>query len=150
MPGTYTKLLYHIVFSTKERARLMTTDLQPRLHEYLGGIVRGEKGVAYQIGGTLNHVHLLVRWRTDESLATLLRNIKSHSSLWVHQTFPHLQSFRWQEGYGAFTVSQSQSNVVERYIMNQERHHHKKTFEEEFIELLKAHEVEYDERYIWD
>jgi putative transposase len=150
MPGTYTKLLYHIVFSTKGRARLMTTDLEPRLQDYLGGIIRGEKGVCYQIGGTLNHVHLLIRWRTDESLATLLRNLKSRSSLWVHQTFPALQLFQWQEGYGAFTVSQSQVEAVNRYIANQEQHHHVKTFEEEFIDLLKAHDVEYDERYVWD
>jgi putative transposase len=150
MPGTYTKLLYHAVFSTKERARLITPDLQPRLHEYLGGIVRSERGVAYQIGGTLNHVHLLLRWRTDDSFSNLMRKLKSNSSRWVHETFPMLQSFQWQEGYGAFTVSQSQSNAVDQYIRNQESHHRTSTFEEELIALLKAHEIEYDERYLWD
>ena len=150
MPGTYSKLLYHVVFSTKHRARLITPDLAPRLHEYMGGIVRKEKGVAYEIGGTGNHVHLLVRWRTDEAIATLLREVKAGSSRWVHETFPTMQSFQWQEGYGAFTVSQSQSQAVERYIGEQETHHHQTTFEAEFIALLKAHEIEYDERYLWD
>ena len=150
MPGTYTKLLYHIVFSTKRRTRLITSELQPRLHEYLGGIVRGQKGVAHQIGGTLDHVHLLIRWRTDESLATLMRNLKSHSSRWVHQTSQELRSFQWQEGYGAFTVSESQSEAVNKYILNQEAHYHRKTFEEEFVELLRAHGIDYEERYLWD
>ncbi len=150
MPGTYSKLLYHLVFSTKGRANLIADTVRPRLHEYLGGIVRDEKGLAYQIGGTSNHVHLLVRWRTDVSVSTLLRDLKSHSSLWVHQTFPTMQGFAWQEGYGAFTVSQSQSEAVTKYITNQEQHHRTKTFEEEFISFLKAHEIEYDERYLWD
>lgn len=150
MPGTYTKLIYHIVFSTKGRARLITPDLQPRLITYLGGIVRSEKGVAYEIGGTQDHVHLLVRWRTDVSLADLLRAMKSRSSLWVHQTFPQHSAFRWQEGYAAFTVSQSQSETVTDYIRNQPIHHQKKSFKEELIALLDAHDVEWDERYIWD
>lgn len=150
MPGTYSKLLYHIVFSTKGRARLIVPDLQPRLYEYIGGIVRSERGIACQIGGMPDHIHLMVRWRTDESVATFLRIIKSHSSRWVHETFPAFRSFQWQEGYGAFTVSQSQAEVLNRYIIDQERHHHTKTFEQEFVELLKAHQVEYDERYLWD
>lgn len=150
MSGTYTQLLYHIVFGTKGRTRSITAELQPRLQEYLGGIIRSEKGIAYQIGGTRDHVHLLVRRRTDESLATLMRNLKSHSSRWVHQTFRQSRSFQWQEGYGAFTVSQSQKETVNRYILNQEAHHHEKTFEEEFVELLTAHGIDYDKRYLWD
>ncbi len=150
MPGTYSKLLYHIVFSTKRRANLIAENLQPRLHEYLGGIIRNAKGVALQTRGTANHVHVLLSWRTDESLATLLRDLKSRSSLWVHQTFPTMQSFQWQEGYGAFTVSQSQSQTVAEYILGQARHHRVRPFEEEFVALLKAHSIEFDERYLWD
>ena len=81
-------------------------------------------------------------------LATLMRNVKSHSSLWVHQTFPQMQEFSWQEGYGAFTVSQSQAETVDQYIQNQVQHHRERSFEEEFIELLKAHGIEYEERYL--
>lgn len=150
MAGTYSKLLYHLVFSTKGRANHITTALQLRLHEYLGGIVRAEKGVAYRIGGTANHVHLLVRWRTDESVASLLRNIKSRSSSWLHQEFPVMRGFQWQEGYGAFTVSQSQSQVVDQYIVAQEAHHRATTFEDEFVSFLEAHGIEYDERHLWD
>lgn len=150
MSGTYSKLLFHVVFSTKRRARLITAELQPRLYEYMGGIVRGEHGTALHIGGTPDHVHVLLRWRTDEPLATLMRNLKSRSSLWVHQTFPLMQSFQWQEGYGAFTVSESQAESVGRYIQDQARHHRERSFKEEFVDLLKAHCIEYDERYLWD
>jgi len=150
MAGTYTKLLYHFVFSTKQRANLITPELQPRLHEYMGGIVRDMKGTAYRIGGMPDHVHMLVRWRTDETLATLMREVKAGSSGWVHDTFPSMKDFAWQEGYGAFTVSQSQIDVVDAYIRNQVRHHQKLTFQEEFLELLRRHEIDYDERYIWD
>jgi REP element-mobilizing transposase RayT len=150
MPGTYSNLLYHLVFSTKGRANLIAQNIEPRLHEFLGGIVRSERGTAYQIGGTANHVHLLIRWRTDESVATLLRTLKSRSSAWVHETFPVMSGFRWQEGYGAFTVSQSQSDVVNRYISSQEQHHRATTFEEEFVAFLQAHNIQYDERYLWD
>ena len=105
MPGTYSKLLYHIVFSTKGRARLITPDIMPRLHEYLGGIVRSEMGVAYAIGGIGDHVHMLIRWRTDDALSNLMRDLKCNSSRWVHETFQNSQSFAWQEGYAAFSVS---------------------------------------------
>ena len=144
MPGTYSRILLHVVFSTKGRARLITPDLEPRLHAYLGGIVRDEKGVACEIGGTGNHVHLLVSWRTDESVAGLVRRVKGGSSLWVHQTFPGLQAFAWQEGYGAFSVSESRVERVREYISNQAEHHRVATFEEEFVALLKRHKIEFE------
>ena len=150
MPGTYAKILLHIAFSTKGRSRLITPDLQERLHPYMGGIVREEKGVLHEIGGTGNHVHLLVGWRTDESVAALVRRVKSGSSLWVHQTFPMMRAFAWQEGYGVFSVSESQAPRVQRYIPNQAEHHRVKTFEQEFIALLEKHKIEYEERYLWD
>jgi REP element-mobilizing transposase RayT len=148
MPGTHSNLLYHIVYSTKGRAELMKGEAQQRIHEYLGGIVRSEGGVAYQVGGMADHVHLLVRWRTDESPATLLRQMKCNSSRWIHETFPMMSAFAWQEGYAAFTVSQSQKDAVARYIANQEMHHRGRSFEDELVELLKAHQVEYDPRYL--
>jgi len=148
MPGTYSKLLFHIVFSTKHRAQLICNDVRPRLHEYLGGIVRNENGVAQAIGGTSDHMHVLLGWRTDESLATLMRNLKANSTKWVHHTFPAMKAFRWQECYAAFTVSASRAESVVSYIQNQERHHKTMSFENELAELLKAHGVEYDERYL--
>lgn len=150
MPGTYTRLLYHFVFSTKRREPLIAPDIEPRLHEYMGGIVRSMNGVAIRIGGMPDHVHMLIRWRTDETLAALMRTVKARSSAWVHETFPALGTFAWQAGYGAFTVSASQADAVEAYIANQAEHHRVRTFQEEFVEFLRTHGIEYDERYIWD
>ncbi len=148
MPGTFTQLLYHIVFATKRRAPLITAEIQPRLYAYMGGIIRADGGICHQIGGVADHVHLLVTWRTDESLSSLLRTLKARSSTWVHETFPHLRSFYWQDGYGAFTVSSSQSDKLATYIRNQEKHHSKLAFDEELERLLKAHGVAYDPRYL--
>ena len=150
MPGTYSQILFHFAFSTKKRTPTITSDLQPRLYEYIGGIVRGERGVLYEIGGMPDHVHLLIRWRTDQTVATLMRNLKSHSSRWVHQTFPEKNGFQWQEGYGVFSVSQSQSEKVADDIRRQAEHHRKRTFQDEFLELLKTHGIAFDERYVWD
>ena len=150
MPGTYSKILLHIVFSTKGRARLIAPELESRLHPYIGGIVREEQGVLRAIGGTGNHVHLLVGWRTDETVATLVRRAKSGSSQWVHETFPEMEAFAWQEGYGVFSVSASQVERVEQYIQNQAEHHKLRTFEEELVALLEKHRIEYEEKYLWD
>ena len=116
----------------------------------MGGIVRDENGTLYKIGGMPDHVHLLIQWRTGESAATLMRNVKSRSSQWVHQTFPTMSAFAWQEGYGVFSVSESRIDSVRVYIRNQEQHHHTTTFEEEYLAFLNAHRVEYDERYVLD
>jgi len=150
MAQTYSNILLHIVFSTKNRDPVIDQELRPRLYEYIGGIVRGEKGMLHEIGGTDDHVHMLLRWRTDEAVATLLRNLKSHSSGWIHKTMPKQSGFWWQAGYGVFSVSQSQLRKVKAYIQGQEEHHRHRAFKEEFVALLKAHSIDYDERYIWD
>ncbi len=148
MPGTFSKLLYHIVFSTKQRRPFITLDVQPRLYEYIGGIVRSLHGVSLTIGGMPDHLHMLVGWRTDETLADLMRMVKSRSSAWLHETIPSMKSFAWQEGYAAFSVSHSQAEAVLAYIERQEEHHRVRTFEEEFREFLKRHAIEYDARYV--
>ncbi len=150
MAGTFCNVKLHIVFSTKHRSRSITPELQPRLYEYIGGVIRGMNGVSLEIGGMPDHVHLLVGWRTDEDIAVLVREIKSESSKWVHEEFPARRDFRWQSGYGVFSVSQSQVQRVREYIQRQVEHHTRETFEEEFIRLLKAHEIDYDERYVFD
>ena len=150
MPATFSKILLHLIFSTKNRALTIKPDLHDRLYAFFGGIVRDERGTSLCTGGTPDHVHLLVRWRTDAPIADLLRNVKSRSSKWMHETFPEQRDFAWQAGYAVFTVSQSQSEHVRQYIAEQQEHHRGKSFQEEFIEFLKAHEIEYDERYIWD
>jgi putative transposase len=148
--STYTNILLHVVFSTKERVPVLTPDIRPRVHEYLGGAIRGNGGVPYEIGGTADHVHLLFRWIPNEEVSDLLREIKSGTSKWIKSEFRSLRNFGWQKGYGAFSVSHSEKQRVVDYIQNQEKHHRKRSFKEEFVGLLKLNEIEYDEHYIWD
>jgi len=150
MPGTYSNIKFHLIFSTKHREPFLTKDCRARVHEYLGGAIRGEGGHVIEINGVADHVHILFGWRTDESIANLLRRLKSGSSGWIHDTFPHLKHFYWQEGYSIFSVSESQVAVVRKYIQNQEEHHRTKTFKEELLSLLRKHGVEFDERYMFD
>ena len=149
MAGTFTNLNYHIIFSAKERRPAIIPEIQTRLYDYMGGIIKNDRGVLETIGGTSDHVHLLLRWRPDESISKLLQILKSRSSGWVHQTFPQCGAFQWQEGYAAFSVSESQCEKVRRYIQNQDEHHRKIDFKEELRELLRAHGVQFDEKFIW-
>ena len=148
MPSTHLSLHYHIVFSTKERRAFIDEPWRERLHAYLGGSVRTLGGVPEAVGGVGDHVHLLVGLRATHCLADVVRDIKSTSSEWVHQTIK-LAVFSWQEGYGAFTVSASQLEVAKQYIANQAEHHRKKTFQEEYRELLVKSGIEFDEKYLW-
>ena len=150
MPGTYSQILLHIVFSTKQRSTHITPRLQDRLYDYIGGIVRAEKGTLYAIGGMPDHVHLLLRWRTDRAIADLMRTVKARSSLWVHQTFRDSAAFAWQEGYAVFSVSKSAEAHVKRYIDDQREHHGKRDFKQELLALLRAHGVKFEERYVFD
>jgi len=149
MPSSYTCLRYHVIFSTKNRLPLIGDAMRPRLHEYLGGIVRDNDGRLLAAGGAADHVHLLLSSHASRALSDLLREVKAGSSRWMHKTFPELKEFAWQDGFGAFTVSQSSVESVRRYIAEQAEHHRNITFQEEFIEFLKRHDVTYDERYIW-
>lgn len=150
MPGTYSQLLLHIVFSTKRRERWITPAIADRLYPYIGGIVRAERGVLYDIGGVEDHVHLYLRWRTDAAVSDLMRTVKSRSSKWVHDTFPELGAFAWQEGYSVFSVSTSQEKAVKTYIANQAEHHREEDFKSELLRLLRAHRIDFDERYVFD
>jgi REP element-mobilizing transposase RayT len=144
---SYTNLLYHIVYATKDRAPLITNTLRPRLHQYLGGTVRGLDGLALEINGVADHVHLLVRLKPALSLSEFLSKLKANSSLWAkRQTSGR---FAWQSRYSAFTVSESQAERVRQYIRNQEEHHRRTSFEDELRALLRAHRVDFDEAYLW-
>src|SRR5262249_13692175 len=122
----------------------------PELFKVLGADIRELQGIPLEINGVADHVHILAKVRQDRALSDLLRDIKAHSSGWIHRKFPELSAFAWQNGYGAFIVSHSQVAVVRRYIQNQEEHHKTKPFAEEFIQFLIANEIEFDERYLWD
>ena len=148
MAQSYTNLIYHIVFSTKDRKPLIAAEVKPRLYEYIGGTIRGLGGVTLAIGGIEDHAHVLAKLRPDKSVSDVLRDLKANSSGWMHDVFPDLKDFSWQRGYGAFTVSASQVDKVRQYILNQEEHHRKQNFREEFIALLRKNGVEFDEKYL--
>jgi putative transposase len=150
MPQSFTCLHYHLVFSTNNRFPSITLDIQPRLYEYIGGILRAERCILLAAGGMPDHVHLLCSLTKELAVAVALRLIKANSSKWVHETFPQQRSFAWQGGYGAFAVSYSHLDKVKRYIARQGQHHRQTTFQDEFIAFLKRHDIEYDERYLWD
>ncbi|QEL14383.1 IS200/IS605 family transposase [Limnoglobus roseus] len=150
MPQTFTSLHYHIVFSTKHREPIITPDFQPRLYEYLGGIVRSQGGELVAAGGMPDHIHILVRLNQQHAVADVMRVLKANSSGWVHETFAARNSFAWQTGYGAFTAGLSTMSRVKAYIANQAEHHKRVTFQDELRSFLKKHEIEYDERYLWD
>jgi REP element-mobilizing transposase RayT len=126
----------------------MESNSRPRIHSYLGGVIRGIEGVALDIGGTADHVHLLVGLKPTHALADVLRILKGDSSKWIHEELG-LIDFAWQEGYGAFTVSKSDVDAVRRYVQAQEEHHRKRTFQEEYRALLERHGIDFDERFLW-
>lgn len=148
MSSTHLSLHYHIVFGTKHQRPLIADDWRPRLHAYLGGAAKTLDIIPEAIGGVADHVHLLLGMRATHRLADVLRDVKRTSSAWVHETIGE-KNFEWQDGYGAFTVSVSLLETVRNYIARQEEHHRKKTFQEEYLELVKRSGVEYDERYLW-
>jgi REP-associated tyrosine transposase len=150
MPQSHASLHCHFIFSTRNREPLIATELQSRLYSYIGGILRDQKCCLVAAGGMPDHVHLLVSLARDLSVAETVRLVKSNSSLWIHQTFPQRHAFAWQSGYGAFAVSYSNIKSVRAYIAGQEEHHSVRTFQEEFREFLQRHEIEWDERYVWD
>ena len=147
MPSTHVSLHYHIIFCTKDRRRIIAEPWRAELHAYIGGIIRDIDAVARSIGGPGDHVHVLLGLKATHTLADVVRQMKRGSSAWIHQH--GVGKFAWQEGYGAFTVSPSQLSKVQRYTANQIEHHRKKTFEEEYLDLLRVSGVEYDERYLW-
>jgi REP element-mobilizing transposase RayT len=146
---SYISSYFHCVFSTKERRPFITPELHERLWPFLGGIARQNKMKAVEIGGVEDHVHILLSLPSTMAVSKAVQLIKGGSSKWVHETFPELRVFAWQEEYGAFSVSMSQLDKTIAYIKGQPEHHRKLTFQEEFLALLKKHRIEYDERYLW-
>ena len=148
MGSTHLSLHYHVIFATKDHVAIIAPAWRSRLHAYMGGIARSLEGVPEIIRGVDDHVHLLLGLRAARSLADVVRQIKANSSRWVHEEIA-LASFAWQEGYGAFTVSASQREMVRAYIANQEEHHRTRSFREEYLEFLKKSGVDYDPKYVF-
>jgi putative transposase len=149
MANTYTSLHYHFTFSTKNREPWIKPEIETRVWEFIGGIARKHKMKAIQVGGIDDHIHALVLAPPTLAPSQIAQYFKGPSSKWIHEEFVKLELFEWQDGYGAFTVSKSQVSDLIKYIKNQREHHRKKTFQEEYLELLKKHGVDYDERYLW-
>ena len=150
MSHAYTRLHYHIVFSTKERKTFIKPDLKDRLHAYMVGIVNNLDGIVEEIGGVDDHVHLLAFCPPKLAVAEFIGKIKANSSGWVHKTWPEREMFAWQRGYGAFSVSESNVGAVKAYIARQEEHHRTMTFQEEFRMLLVKHGIQFNEEDLWD
>jgi REP element-mobilizing transposase RayT len=141
---SFVSCLMHIVFSTKDRRPFITAELQERLWSYLGGIARENKMRAIKVGGVADHVHILVSLPSTLSVEKAVQLIKGNSSKWIHETFPELRGFGWQEGYGAFSVGVSGQDATITYIENQAEHHRRKTFDEELKTILERHSIEYE------
>jgi putative transposase len=141
--------LVHFVWGTHERRSWIRAEWKDRLYGYLGGILRHRNAVLIAAGGVDDHVHVLASLPATLSLADAAAAMKANSSRWIRENVEHSAGFAWQEGYGAFSVSKSAEQAVTAYIRNQEEHHNRRKFQEEFIALLNKHSIPYDERYLW-
>jgi putative transposase len=150
MAQSLANILVHLIFSTKNRARLIHPEVEDALRRYLATACKTCGCPAHKIGGTEDHVHIVCSLSRTMTVAKLLEEIKKSSSKWIKTEGPHLAQFSWQAGYGAFSIGQSQLEAVKRYITNQKEHHRRRTFHEEFREFLRRYGIEYDERYVWD
>jgi REP element-mobilizing transposase RayT len=146
---TFTDLLTHAVFSTSERAPLLSDAIRADVHAYIGGILRESGVTPIAIGGTSDHVHLLARVPADLAISDCLRVVKTNSSRWLRGKWPERRAFAWQRGYGAFSVSESSRAAVIHYIQDQARHHRRISFRDEFVGLLEKHGIEFEEQYLW-
>lgn len=148
MAHAYCSSLFHCVFSTKERRKIIPEELQQRLWAYMGGIAREHDMKALAVGGMDDHVHILLSLPSTKAIANAMREIKAGSSHWMHMTCT-MPAFEWQEGYGAFSIGQTQIDSTIAYISRQKEHHRKRDFQTEFVAFLKKHHIDYDPRYVW-
>ena len=149
MANTFTSLYYHIIFSTKNREPWIHQDIEQRIWKFIGGIARKHRMRALQVGGIEDHLHGLIKAPPIFAPSQIAQVLKGESSKWIHQEFPKLRLFNWQDGYAAFTISKDSVEAVIQYIQSQRLHHQTKTFQEEYLEHLEAEGIEYDPRYLW-
>jgi REP element-mobilizing transposase RayT len=150
MPNTYTQLYIQFVFAVKNREALINLSWKNDLYKYITGIVQNKNSKRIAINGTNDHIHLFIGYKPSISIPDLIKDIKVSSTIWVNENKLCKLKFAWQEGYGAFSYGRSQIDAVYNYIKNQELHHQKKTFKEEYVEFLKNFDIEYDEKYLFD
>jgi REP-associated tyrosine transposase len=150
VPQSLSKVILHIIFSTKNREPFLDSDVRPRIHAYLATICRDLGAELVRVGGIADHVHIVMTLPRTLSQAQLIEQIKTASSKWIKELDARYRTFFWQRGYGAFSVSPSQLEPVLQYVETQQEHHRTRTFQEEYRELLAKHGIAFDERYVWD
>lgn len=150
MSQSLSKMLVHLVFSTKDRTPFIFEEFKPELHAYLAGVLNAIKCPALQVGGVSDHVHLLFSLARTTAVAEVTEKVKVCSSAWAKREYPRLNRFAWQHGYGSFSVGVAEKPRIIDYIRGQDAHHAKMTFQDEYRQILREHEVEFDERYVWD
>ena|ERR1017187_3674496 len=150
MPQSLAKNVIHLIYSTKNRTPCLSQEVRADLLGYKARILKEWKSPALLIGGVADHVHVLFCLSKNHALAKVIEEVKKGSSKWLKTQGPEFSAFHWQAGYGAFSVSQSQIDQVQRYIERQEEHHRTRSFQDEFRVFLKRHGMDYDERYLWD
>ena len=150
MPQSLSQVYLHIVFSTKYRTPLILPEIRADLYKYIGGVVQELGGIPLAISGVYDHIHILVSFPRDMTIADFIKRIKINSSIWIKSRGNFYKHFYWQSGYGVFSVSSYKRKIVENYIRNQEEHHKNQNFQREFVRFLNAYRIEYDERYLWD
>lgn len=148
MPHSLSKILVHLVFSTKNREPLINDIIKPHLHAYIIGILKKLKCPSIQTNGTFDHIHILFPLGRVIMVCDLVEDVKKASSKWMKLNGS--ENFFWQTGYGAFSISQSHCNRLINYIKNQQNHHKRASFQDEYRLILKKYQIEYDERYVWD
>ena len=150
MPGTFSQIYIQVVFAVKGRDNLITKPWRDELHKYIAGIIKGKAQKSIIVNGVADHIHCFVGLKPSMSISVLVRDIKNNSTNFVNEKRLVKGKFSWQEGYGAFSYSHSHINDVYNYILNQEEHHKKKTFKEEYLEFLNKFEIPYEERYLFE
>ena len=150
MANTYTQIYVHLIFAVQGRQNLISEKYRDQLEKYISGIVSNKKSKLLAIYCNPDHTHILIGLHPSFSISEIARDIKSNSSKWINKKKWFLGKFQWQEGFGAFTYSRSQINAVVKYILNQREHHKKKSFREEYIDLLEKFNVKYNEKYLFD
>lgn len=150
MPQSLANIYIHLIFSTKKRNACLSNEVRPDLHAYMATVLANLQCPAVLINSVEDHVHILFQLTRTATLSKAVEEVKKSSSRRLKTQSPNLDSFTWQSGYGAFSVSASNTSQVANYIKNQQEHHRKKTFKEEYREFLEKHQIEYDERYVWD
>lgn len=150
MPQSLANLYIHLIFSTKDRHPFLKKEIRPELHAYLATVLAELKSPAILINSVEDHIHILFKMSRTVSVAKAVEEVKKSSSKWIKTKGIAFQTFSWQAGYGAFSVSESNTGAVANYIQNQEEHHRSKSFQDEFREFLKKNKIEYDARYVWD